>query len=73
VDAFATPFVQGQLRNEGLSVIVESECAHCGRSMTIDITSDLAYHAHGGGDGPIVFVPDVNVGALEAPSIIDDF
>jgi len=73
VDAFATPFVQGQLRNERLSITVESECAHCGRSMAIDISSDLDYHLHGGGDGPIVFVPDVNLGALEAPSIIDDF
>lgn len=41
--------------------------------MTIDIDSDLGYRLHGGGNGPIVFVPDVNVGALEAPSIIDDF
>jgi len=73
VDAFATPFVQGHLRNEHLTITVESECAHCGRSMTIDISSNLEYHLHGGGDGPVVFVPDVNVGALEAPSIIDDF
>lgn len=41
--------------------------------MTLDITSDLEYHLRGSEDGPIVFVPDVNVGALEAPSIIDDF
>lgn len=41
--------------------------------MIMDITSDLEYHLRGGGDGPIVFVPDVNVGALEAPSIIDVF
>ena len=38
-----------------------------------DIDSDLEYRLHGGGNEPIVFVPDVNVGALEAPSIIDDF
>jgi len=41
--------------------------------MAIDIDSDLEYHLHDGGHGPIVFVPEVNVGALEAPSIIDDF
>jgi hypothetical protein len=73
VDAFATPFVQGQLRHERLSITVESECVHCGRPMTIDINSNLEYHLHSGEDGPIVFVPEVNVGALEAPSIIEDF
>jgi len=73
VDAFATPFVQGHLRNERLAITVKSECAHCGRSMEMEINSDLDYHLHGGGNGPIVFVPDVNLGTLEAPSIIDDF
>ena len=73
MDAFATPFVQGQLRKEHLSITVESECVHCKRPMTIDISSDLEYRLHGGEDGPVVFIPDVNIGALEAPSIIDDF
>jgi len=73
VDAFATPFVQGQLRNERLTVTVESECAHCRRPLAMDITSELAYQVHGTPSEPIVFVPDVNVAALEAPSIIDDF
>jgi hypothetical protein len=73
VDAFATPFVQGHLRNERLAVTVQSECAHCRRPMTLDITSELAYQVHGTTSEPIVFVPDVNVAALEAPSIIDDF
>jgi hypothetical protein len=39
----------------------------------MDITSELAYQVHGTPSEPIVFVPDVNVAALEAPSIIDDF
>jgi len=73
VDAFATPFVQGHLRNEHLTVTVASACAHCARPMTIDITSDLEYQVHGSVDEPVVFVPEVDLAALEAPSIIDDF
>ena len=41
--------------------------------MTIDITCDLEFQAHGSDDEPVVFVPDVNLATLEAPSIIDDF
>ena len=74
MDAFATPFVQGRLRNECLSVTVASSCGHCGRPMALDITSDLIYRRHDGVDTePIVFVPEVDLAALEAPSIIDDF
>ena len=73
MDAFATPFVQGRLREEELTVTVASNCAHCGREMTMEISSDLDYHLEGNPEGPVVFVPDVDVGALEAPSIIDDF
>jgi len=65
--------VQGRLRNERLTVTVESECAHGRRPMTMDITSELDYQVHGTTAEPIVFIPDVNVAALEVPSIIDDF
>jgi hypothetical protein len=43
------------------------------RSKTMDITSTLDCQVQGTTAEPIVFVPDVNVAALEAPSIIDDF
>lgn len=73
MDAFATPFVQGQLRNEKLVVTVDSKCAHSGRSMQIEIDSDLNYHVRDEECRPIVFVPDIKISELEAPSIIDDF
>jgi hypothetical protein len=41
--------------------------------MVMDVTSALDYQVHGTTAEPIVFIPDVNVAALEAPSIIDDF
>ncbi len=73
MDAFATPFVQGRLREEKLAVAVDSTCAHCGRSIQIEIDSDLNYSVGDEACRPIVFVPDIKFSELEAPSIIDDF
>jgi hypothetical protein len=75
VDAFAAPFVQGRLHNrENLSVTVRSRCAHCDQPLTIDITRDLrAAVREEGAANPLIFVPDVNLTALEDPSIIEAF
>ncbi len=41
--------------------------------MQIEIDSDLNYHVRDEECRPIVFVPDIKISELEAPSIIDDF
>jgi hypothetical protein len=73
VDAFATPFVQGRLRQEKVVIQVETECAHCKMPMHLEIDSDMHCHGQGSGDNPIIFVPDVDFGRLKDPSIIDAF
>ncbi len=73
MDAFATPFVQGRLREKNLAVTVDSACAHCGRRMQIEIDSDLNYRVEDTDCRPVVFVPDIKLAELDAPSIIDDF
>jgi hypothetical protein len=73
VDAFATPFVQGRLRNKPLSVTVNTACAHCARPMTIVIDSDLSYRVKEEDCNPIIFVPDVDLLGLEDDSIIAAF
>ena len=73
MDAFATPFVQGRLRNEQLSITVRTECGHCKMPMELMIDSDLNYTAKGKGCEPIVFVPDVDLLTLEDESIINAF
>ncbi len=65
--------MQGRLRNEHLSVIVDTECAHCGRPMRIKIDSDLDYSVEEPGCEPIVFIPDVDILKIEDESIIDAF
>jgi len=65
--------VQGRLREESLSVVVKTECAHCSAPMEIEIDSDLNYKVKEEGCEPVVFVPDVNLFELEEDSIIDSF
>lgn len=68
----ATPFVQGRLRGTELSVQVRTICAHCGKELNLEIDSDLTITALDGAE-PMVFIPEVNVFALNAPTIVDDF
>jgi hypothetical protein len=72
VDTFAMPFVQGHLRSEAIGVEIETECAHCSRSMRIELESDLRYRIAEGAD-PLIFVPLVDFEKLKDPSIIDAF
>ena len=66
------PFVQGHLRNEPLAITIETECAHCSRSIRIELDSELNHDVVEGTD-PLVFVPLVDFEKLKDPSIIDAF
>lgn len=65
--------MQGRLRGEELSVEIVTQCAHCARPMQLAIDSDMNCQVQEAGCEPIVFVPNVNFGKLEDPSIIDAF
>ena len=67
------PFVQGHLRGEPLSFIIETECGHCHQPIHIEIDSQLKYRVVESGTEPLVYVPMVDVHKLEEPSIIDGF
>jgi hypothetical protein len=73
VDAYATPFVQGQLRQETLSVRVATECAHCAQPIKIEIDSGLNCRLADAGCKPLVFVPQIDWGHFKAPDIIEAF
>jgi hypothetical protein len=73
VDAIATPFVQGQLRNERLIFAIETECAHCARPIHIEMDSDLNYSVLEQDAAPLILAPMVDFGKLRDPSIIDAF
>ncbi len=73
MDAIATPFVQGQLRTQRLTVAVETECAHCARPLHIELDSDLNYTVMERDAEPLLLVPMVDFDKLQDPSIIDAF
>jgi hypothetical protein len=65
--------VQGHLRTDPQSFALETECAHCGRPLHLEIDTDLNYRILEDGAQPLVFVPLVDFDKLEDPSIIDAF
>jgi hypothetical protein len=65
--------VQGQLRNEHVSVKVKTECAHCSKPMEIEIDSDLHFSVKDESSKPIVFVPDVDLFKIQDENIINAF
>ena len=67
------PFVQGQLRQEKLTFNIYTECAHCDLEIQVEIDSELNFTVSDPGAQPLIFVPTVDLSALEDPSIIDAF
>lgn len=65
--------MQGRLRNEDLSVKVESECHHCSKPIVLEVDRELHVQVDTPGAAPLVFIPDVALFDVEGPSIIDDF
>lgn len=52
---------------------MNSECAHCKKPMHMEIDNEMNCTVAEEGCSPVVFVPEVNFGSLEDPSIIDAF
>ncbi|MFN2146234.1 MAG: hypothetical protein ACK2T7_12845 [Anaerolineales bacterium] len=52
---------------------IESECAHCGEPLHLEVDSDLNYQVQTAGAAPVVYSPRVNFQMLEDPSIIDAY
>ncbi len=65
--------MQGHLRSEPVSITVETECEHCSEPLTLEIDNDMNVQIEQVGADPMVFIPDVQVFDVEAPSIVDDF
>ena len=56
-----------------MSISVETQCAHCGKAMRLEIDSEMNCRAGDRGCRPLVFVPDIDLGRLKDPNIIDAF
>ena len=75
----ATPFVQGRLQSafdknsQLLSIVVKTECAHCGQPLHIEIDREMRRRVEAEGANPWVFIADVGFSKLTEPSIVDVF
>jgi hypothetical protein len=65
--------VQGQLRQEKLTVSIQTECGHCHTPLHLEVDSELNFSVQEPQAAPLVFVPKVNFQKLDDPSIIDAF
>ena len=65
--------MQGQLRAEPLSCVIETACAHCGQPLHLEVDVNLKYRVAEDNAEPLVFVPMVDFDKLDDPSIIDAF
>ena len=65
--------MQGKLTKRPLSFVIRTECKNSGDPIEIAIDSDLGYRVADEQGGTRVFVPMVDVMALDEPSIIESF
>jgi hypothetical protein len=65
--------VQGRIRNQALSVDVESECAHCARPLHLTVDRELRFRLGDEMTEPLVFSPQVDWAAFEEPNITHAF
>jgi hypothetical protein len=72
-DAIATPFVQGRLRNEFVSVEIETKCSHCNQEMQFTVDSNMRVSAREPDANPLVFMPDVDWEHFAERTIIDSY
>ena len=69
----AAPFVQGRLRSEHLSATIDTECAHCGRRLRMDVDSEFGWRVVQQGAKPLVFSPHVDWTTFDEPNILHAF
>ena len=65
--------MQGRLRDEPVTITVETRCEHCSEPLILEIDSDMNVRVEQTGAEPMVFTPDVSPFDVEGPSIVDDF
>jgi hypothetical protein len=65
--------VQGHLRNENLSVEIETTCAHCAHPLRITLDSDLHWSINEQGATPYIFMPTIDWTHFTASTILDAY
>jgi hypothetical protein len=62
--------VQGHLRNEYLTITIDTNCAYSGKPLQIEVDSRLKCHVLDEASRPMVFTPQVDWERFHEPNII---
>ncbi len=65
--------MQGRLRNESLSVEIETTCRHCDQIIHMTVDSDLRISVREDEAIPLVFMPDIDWTNFAERTIIDSY
>ena len=65
--------MQGRLRNERLSVKIDSECAHCGQNIHLIFDTELAWSVGKNDTDLLVFEPEVDWRHFKGANILHDY
>lgn len=65
--------MQGHLRNQPLSVAIQTKCRHCDQAIHIDADSDMNLSVREDKVAPLLFMPDVDWNAFTETTIIDSY
>ncbi len=65
--------MQGRLRNEYLTVEIETKCRHCDQALHITLDSSMKYSVREEGASPLLFMPDVDWDNFAERTIIDSY
>ena len=69
----ATPFVQGRLRKEYVSIEVETKCQHCDQVLHLTMDNEMRISVRESGANPLVFMPDIDWNSFTDRTIIDSY
>ena len=65
--------MQGRIRQQTLSVDIETGCAHCARPFRLTADSELRLRVHDERAKPLVFSPQVDWATFQEPNITHAF
>jgi len=65
--------VQGRLREESISVTIDTVCAHCDHPIKIVIDSEMNFEIAQEDANLHIFYPQIDWESFSAPNIIPDF
>ena len=69
----ATPFVQGRLRKEGLTVRIDSQCGLCRARLALDVSDGMQWQVRAGEDTILAFEPSIQWAAFKGKTIVRDY